>query len=309
MSAPCPICRSPRTRPVVPVGGVVLRGCRSCGAAFVWPRPDRAAVQEAAERSAAKRLRRERTRGVLDRITEQNRHLLDYLDRHGCSGSLLDIGCGRGLLLADARARGWTAMGVEPVPGAAEEGVAERGLDIRVGTLESVALPPASFDAAVFSHSLEHFIDPAGAMKTAARLVKPGGWIYVETPNWGSLSRRLLGRRWWNVDPANHPFLFSPRAVELMGRAAGLEMRDSWGTHFDLAAVLIRLARFADPALNDIAGINEWRDRLFRIRGAWRASRIAEAVAGALLGRGFLNDYMACWFRRPSPPPAGEIPS
>lgn len=299
MTVPCPICRGDRTRAAMRAGARALHRCSSCGAAYVWPQPTRLAQQEVAERAAAQRLPRERRPEVIDRIGVHNAEILGYLAARGCAGTLLDIGCGRGILLAHARARGWEVTGVEPARCIAEEGMRERGLDIRAGTLEDAGLPAASFDAVIFSHSLEHLIDPAGTMRIAAGLMKPGGWIYIETPAWGSLSRRLLGRRWWNVDLDNHLFLFSPRAIALLGRRAGLASRDSWGTHFDAAAVLIRLAHCFDPALNDIARINDRRERLFRVRGAWRISRILDSAAAALLGRGFLNDYMVCWLQKP----------
>jgi SAM-dependent methyltransferase len=224
------------------------------------------------------------------------------MDRRGCAGTLLDIGCGRGILMADARARGWGVTGVEPARCIAEEGIRDRGLDIMVGTLEEAGLPAASFDAVIFSHSLEHLLDPAGTMREAAGLMKPGGWMYIETPNWGSLSRRLMGRRWWNMDLDNHLFLFSPRAIEFLGHAAGLAVREFRGTHFDAPAVLIRLAHFRDPAMNDPACINECRERALSIRGAWRASRLLQSLAGALLGRGYLNDYLLCWLQKPADP-------
>jgi len=139
-------------------------------------------------------------------------------------------------------------------------------------------------------------------MREAAGLMKPGGWMYIETPNWGSLSRRVLGRRWWNVDLDNHLFLFSPRAIEILGRAAGLAVRESRGTHFDAPAVLIRLACFRDTAMNDLTCINECRERALSVRGAWRASRLLQSSAGALLGRSYLNDYLLCWLQKPADP-------
>lgn len=302
MTAPCPVCGGTRLRPVVEEAGRSLRRCRSCGAAHVWPRPDPVVLGETVDRAAARRLPREREPAVLERIRARNAEILEHLERRGCRGSLLDVGCGRGILMEDARRRGWRVAGVEPARRIAEEGIGERGLDIRVGTLSDAAFPAASFDAVIFSHSLEHLAAPAEALREAAGLVRAGGWVYVETPHWGSLSSRLLGRGWWNVDPDNHLFLFSRRAIEILARRAGLEARGFRGTHFDATAVLIRLARLRDPALNDLVCINELRDRLFSIREVWRAAHVLESCAALLLGRGLLNDYLECWLWRPAVP-------
>ena len=302
MTAPCPICGGTRLRPLVAEAERSLRRCRACGAVHLWPRPASAVLEETVDRAAARRLPRERETAVLERIRARNREILERLERRGCRGSLLDVGCGRGILMEDARRRGWRVAGVELAGKIAEEGIEERGLDIKVGTLADAAFPAASFDAVIFSHSLEHLAAPAEALREAAGLVRAGGWVYVETPHWGSLSSRLLGRGWWNVDPDTHLFLFSRRALEILARRAGLEAREFRGTHFDATAVLIRRARLRDPALNDLVCINELRDRLFSIRGAWRAARVLDSCAALLLGRSLLNDYLECWLQRPAVP-------
>lgn len=254
--------------------------------------------QRALEEAAAQRLPREQCEEVIARIGERDNRILDFLERQGKVGSLLDVGCGRGILMADAMRRGWSVKGVEPSRTMAEEGAHKRGLDIFVGTLREAGFAGASFDAVVFSHSLEHLPEPRADLETAAKLLREGGWVYIETPNWDSLSRRILGRRWWNIQMLNHLYYFNRRSLSSLCLGAGLRVQAMRGIHFDPLAVLIRLGHYGDPAYGKMAKINECRERLMKVRGVWRASTILDAVARAMLRRSTLNDYLACWAQK-----------
>jgi len=276
-----------------------MRVCRPCRAAYVFPLPSAEEQREIALREARARLPRERDAGVIRRIGEHNREILESLEARGCRGALLDVGCGRGLLMADARTRGWRVKGVELASPTAEEGIRERGLDISIGTLDTAPLTEASFDAVVFCHSLEHIPDPAGVLGTAARLLKRGGWAYVETPNWSALSRRLVGRHWWNIDPEGHLFCFSSASLSLLCARAGLKLRTAKSFHLDTAALLISVAHFHRDDYTSFDRINECRDRLMGVRGAWTFFSYCDLVMGSLLRGGVLNDYLALWMQKP----------
>jgi SAM-dependent methyltransferase len=273
--------------------------CRSCGAGYVFPSPSPEEQREIAERAAQERLPREQRGDVLSRIGEHNREILESLEGRGCGGSLLDIGCGRGILMADARQRGWRVRGIEPARCTAEEGIRTRGLDITIGSLDEASLEESSFDAVVFSHSLEHMLDPCGAVCSAARLLKEGGWVYVETPNWSSLARRALGWRWWVVDLDNHLFYFSPDALRLLSRRACLRTDAIRGVHRDAFALLIRMWHFRRPEYSNLALINECRDRLLDTRGMWRLSTLLDRLLEKLYSGTLLNDYLASWMQKP----------
>src|SRR5206468_2098219 len=68
------------------------------------------------------------------------RTVLDRLERHVAPGALLDLGSWVGFLLAEAHARGWDVVGVEPSEFAAAFARDRLGLDVRVGDLQSVDL-------------------------------------------------------------------------------------------------------------------------------------------------------------------------
>jgi SAM-dependent methyltransferase len=141
------------------------------------------------------------------------RRLLDLIARHVPAGALLDVGCGHGLLLDEARRRGYETTGIELSSGAAEYAREVLGLDVAEEPLESFAAgqPEGAYQVVVLADVLEHLDDPVEALAACERLLAPGGALCVITPDPASRTARLAGARWWAYVPA-HKFLI-PRAT------------------------------------------------------------------------------------------------
>jgi 2-polyprenyl-3-methyl-5-hydroxy-6-metoxy-1,4-benzoquinol methylase len=102
----------------------------------------------------------------------------------------LDIGCGRGDLLRRIRDQ-WSPTelhGLDPIDWLAED----LRDDVRLQTIaaeDAVDLPPV--DRVMLVETIEHLEAPWSALRSAARLLAPGGWIVVSTPNLKTLRNRL----------------------------------------------------------------------------------------------------------------------
>jgi SAM-dependent methyltransferase len=98
---------------------------------------------------------------------------------------VIDVGCGDGTLVRHLARRGASATGVEigkePLRRAREATPVrdERYLD---GVAEDLPLEDASADAAIFIHSLHHVSDLSRTLSEVARVLRPGGTLYVEEP-------------------------------------------------------------------------------------------------------------------------------
>ncbi len=136
------------------------------------------------------------------------------------SGTLLDVGCGRGDLAARFGANGWLACGLDVSPQAVESARAA-GVHAVEGSLTTVEWPDDSFDLIVMNHSLEHMPDPMDALRRARALLRPGGALIVAVPNWTSWQRRLFGTYWLHLDVPRHLTHFSPHALHMAARRAG----------------------------------------------------------------------------------------
>jgi 2-polyprenyl-3-methyl-5-hydroxy-6-metoxy-1,4-benzoquinol methylase len=152
--------------------------------------------------------------------------LLDLIAAHVPTGRLLDVGCGHGLLLDEARRRGYGTVGLELSREAAKHARDTLGLDVRELPLESFSEgtngdSPGGFEAVVLADVLEHLDDPVDAIDRCAGLLRPGGVLCIVTPDPSSLTAKLAGARWWGYLPA-HTVLLPRRTLRELISARGL---------------------------------------------------------------------------------------
>lgn len=119
-------------------------------------------------------------------------------------GKLVDVGCGRGIVLELMRNRGWDAHGVEVSEVAARHARDILGLTVWVGEFAESPHSPASVDAVVIWHVLEHLIDPVAALDKAAEVIRPGGVLVIAVPNFDSWQASFSGRHWFHLDVPRH---------------------------------------------------------------------------------------------------------
>jgi SAM-dependent methyltransferase len=151
------------------------------------------------------------------------RSLSNVLPRTG-GMSVLEIGFGRGLMLSRFVERGDVATGVDP-------GMLEREISVplrRAATLhaepaESVILPEESFDLVYGIHVVEHLKDPGVVFRACSRWLRPGGVMYLVTPNAGSKGLSLFREAWWNLEDPTHIRFFSRRSITVALAGAGFE--------------------------------------------------------------------------------------
>jgi SAM-dependent methyltransferase len=172
--------------------------CRDCGHMQVDPFPPEEALREAygVAESDEYVLEEEGQR-------ETARRLLERLERHSRRGTLADLGCWTGFLLAEARTRGWEPLGVEPSEFASAYARERLGLPVIRATLDEAELPAGRCSAVVMADVIEHLTDPGAALDRVAAALVPGGALCLVLPDAGSVLARALGRRWWSVIPTH----------------------------------------------------------------------------------------------------------
>ena len=143
----------------------------------------------------------ERRRAIMrDRLAQ----LQGYLQ----GGRVLEVGCSIGLFLDALREGGFQAEGVEVTPFGVER-CREKGHIIHDRPIEEVDLQPGSLDAVVAWEVIAHLADPRRFLQAATRALKPGGFLFLTTPNANSLEYDTIwnggGRHHSNLKP--HVFL------------------------------------------------------------------------------------------------------
>jgi SAM-dependent methyltransferase len=182
--------------------------CNACGLVRSDPVADTATLGE---------LYRQSTFDYGPEVANLRRTYGRYLDRlkafGGGQGSLLEIGCGNGFFLEEARARGYVEVrGVEPGAQAvarAAPGIRER---IVCDMMRPGLFADASFDVVCLFQVFDHLPDPAGVLAEAHRVLKPGGLALILNHNINALSARLLGERSPIID-LEHTYLYSPATL------------------------------------------------------------------------------------------------
>jgi 2-polyprenyl-3-methyl-5-hydroxy-6-metoxy-1,4-benzoquinol methylase len=219
-----------------------VRQCQDCGLLYTSPRvrPE-SLLQEYEEASDEDYFLQCESRSINAYFS------LAVIRRHAQSGRLLEIGCSTGFFLNAARLN-FEVEGVEPSNWARKYAEEQLKLKIAAATLEAAHFPDAHFDVAVLNDVIEHVPDPAGLLREIARVTKPGGLLYIVTPDSDSLSARILGGRWWGLRPA-HIYYFSRRTLAELAAKSGYTVLEasSFGRIFSWGYWLSRLTNYPRP--------------------------------------------------------------
>ncbi len=171
---------------------------------------------------------------------------LEYVRRAaGLAGaSVVDVGCGGGILSEAMAQAGADVLGIDLAPevlDVARLHAAQSGVKIEyreIGAEALAAQRPQSFDLVTCMEMLDHVPAPALTVSALAALVRPGGDLVVSTlnRNWRAFLVAIIGAEYVaRVLPAGtHDYLKFIRPSELArwGRAAGLELRDLSGISY-----------------------------------------------------------------------------
>jgi len=190
--------------------------CPSCGFLWLSDRSPASGYEESGIDLSAEKLHM-RKRNCRNRVAMISKHI--SLDR------LCDVGCGEGLFVAAVRDRGYSdPMGLEPSSASVSYG-RSIGLSIEQGMVEDY---PARFsgrprDVVTLFHVIEHLVDPFETMRMFRRVLRPGSYVVIETPNIQSYSARQWGDRWRFIY-RQHLSYFSPSTLRTCLEQAGFRI-------------------------------------------------------------------------------------
>lgn len=195
----------------------------------------------------------------------------------GAGRSVLDIGCAAGLSLRPFALAGWEAVGLDPGAEWVEYGRREFGLDLRAEFFRKESLPGRTFHMILYSHVIEHVLDPAPVLEAIRGKLTDDGYLFIGTPNVLAPNRKLHP----GLFGGDHVRLFSPRTLAAYLRRLGfrpicVETHQPRGIR--------ALAVKAEPAPPDVRERDEWRTLQALYRGLFtsRAQGLFERNLAAL---------------------------
>jgi SAM-dependent methyltransferase len=147
--------------------------------------------------------------------------LIKRVTRSAAPGTLVDVGCGDGSFLLEAKRAGWSVIGTE-----VNDRIPAPGLEIW-GSLDELRRR-APFGCITLWHSLEHLTEPAETLADLARMLVPGGTLVAAVPDSGGLQARWFGRHWFHLDVPRHLYHFGLPSLRAALDRAGLDVVGVW---------------------------------------------------------------------------------
>lgn len=164
----------------------------------------------------------------------QKRDLLDLhiadsirlLARKAHAKKILDVGCGSGQIVSYLQKCGLSAFGCDISPQAIK-------FSKRITRRNTVLKAPAtklpykskSFDLVSNISMIEHIsqIDGIIFLREAYRVLRPGGCIFIITPNFNSPLRYVLGTRWFGYSDPTHIYFYTPASLRFALKSVGFK--------------------------------------------------------------------------------------
>lgn len=200
----CPVCHSSDPVVVDTRDGMTNVQCRRCGLVYINPRASEADYRAFYAKGFTQEFNQAaatQARDLAAQAQAKSERIVKFLGAEIKPGlSALDIGCGYGNVLAILRDKyGIEVSGVEPDPIGPAVAKQVFGLEIYPCTLEEYLEKynaGKKFDLIILHQVLEHLIDIDAAARSIRKLMRPGGLVYVGTPNasWPGCERKSFYR-------------------------------------------------------------------------------------------------------------------
>ncbi len=155
---------------------------------------------------------------------------IKYIEKFSKPGKILDIGTAGGTFLAVAKKRGWQVSGVEPNKWLCDFSQRHYGIYIQPGTIEDLKYPDGHFDVITMWDVIEHVPNPTEVLQKCHRLLKPGGFIYLNYPDYNSYAARLMRGKWIFLLSV-HIYYFTRLTIKKMLEKTGYQTLN-YRTHF-----------------------------------------------------------------------------
>lgn len=234
----CPVCDESRCsiRESMPLKKDVLGGrlliatCDACGAVFQPLRPTNEQLAQWYQYMGE----HERNFTLTPLVERRLERLVRRFATARKTNRLLEIGCGGGLLLQIANRLGWDTYGTEISPSLCARLRPTMGKRLWEGDFREAGFAKHSFDVVAMIEVIEHLTEPLAYVVAARELLRPGGLLFLTTPNYGGISSRVLADRWRAVGD-EHLNYFDPSSICRLLRRAGFEDASVATTNVDLA--------------------------------------------------------------------------
>lgn len=231
----CLICGSDKIIPLLGYEASHLVRCKNCSFVFAKRIPD--------EKELNMNYNAYGRNDYLSPVTiKRYNELLDVFEKYRNTNRILDVGCGIGYFLCEAKKRGWEVYGTEFSPKAVEI-CKEKGIIMHGGVIDTLPSDWNNFDVVTSFEVIEHTQYPVKEVKGIHKVMRDGGLLYMTTPNFNSLLRYFLKHKYNVISYPDHLCYFSARTLRYLLSENGFKVSKviSSGLSISRAATSIHL--------------------------------------------------------------------
>ena len=147
---------------------------------------------------------------------------LDEFEKFRKTNKILDVGCGPGLFLIEAKKRGWDVYGTEFTDNQITY-LKEKGINTYQGKLKNRCFDENSFDIIISSEVIEHINNPLEEMILFKSFLRKGGLVYITTPNFNAIERHILKGDYEVIEYPEHLSYYTPKTIDLLLKSNGFK--------------------------------------------------------------------------------------
>jgi 2-polyprenyl-3-methyl-5-hydroxy-6-metoxy-1,4-benzoquinol methylase len=287
----CDMCGASSSDFLFKKNGLTGVRCAACGLVYINPRPTdeflKSDIYNEGYFNAEKGYGIEDLHGKgREEALKRSDALFNEIEKSASPGAVLDIGCAAGFFLETARRRGWSPQGVEISDYAACHARDNLSLDVSTGDFVTLELPTDKFDLVLMMDVIEHLTSPKKGLQKVNNVLKSGGLLVIETPNFDSAPAKVLGVEWGLIAPEHHLFYFTPTTLKKMLEATGFEIVSMTFPRWGLTDLLLSAGSLRKAGLP----IGEKEKRF--VRRSLRGPRDAVRAAADIIDRRLLAQFL-----------------
>ena len=200
--------------------------CQSCKFVFCEPIPT--------ERELEKHYENYGRNDYLSPLTIKRYHeILDSFEPYRKTNKLIDVGCGIGYFLEEAKKRGWEVYGTEFTDEAIEI-CSKKGIKMNKGVLNPNNYTSQEFDVITSFEVIEHINNPQEELANFYKILRKGGLVYCTTPNFNSLLRYRLKEKYNVLCYPEHLSYYTPKTLKYVFEKEGFRTKNIKATGISL---------------------------------------------------------------------------
>ena len=270
---PCPACGGAEARPVRTCADIVE--CQACATVYLRTRYTAEAMRQLYQSYADSGSHMELPKTLAE--AENSGLKRDYFMREILEfvepgGGFLDVGCGWGAFLLNARGHGFKPRGIELTRACVNYAAWQLEIPVVDTQLTDAEIPPASLKVVTMNHVFEHLPNPRAALEKVFASLAPNGMFCGIVPNFASVCSEILGEKWYWLDPNYHYQHFTPATLRQMLEAAGFVVEKIYTATGDYGPDAVRKACLQRD--RQFAEENYFKAELARSEAAGRGEEI-----------------------------------